>query len=68
MSRKPSHIGTLKYSTQVANPAYEAPATKPPPAPHVPGNTEWERFDDVVGMLLTAPKQAFAKQEEKLKR
>jgi hypothetical protein len=36
--------------------------------PRVPGNTEWERFDNAVGMLLNAPKQAFAKQEKKLKR
>ena len=37
------------------------------PAPNVPGNTEWERFDNAVGMLLNAPKQAFSKQEKKLK-
>jgi hypothetical protein len=41
---------------------------KPLPAPYVPGNTEWERFDNAVAMLLSAPKQAFAKQEKKLKR
>lgn len=41
---------------------------KPSPPPPVPGNTEWERFDNAVGMLLNAPKQAFAKQEKKLKR
>jgi hypothetical protein len=41
---------------------------KPLPPPPVPGNTEWERFDNAVGMLLNAPKQAFAKQEKKLKR
>ena len=41
---------------------------KPLPAPHIPGNTEWERFDNAVGMLLNAPKQAFIKQEKKLKR
>jgi hypothetical protein len=41
---------------------------KPHPAPPVPGSTEWERFDNAVGMLLTAPKQAFVNQEKKLKR
>jgi hypothetical protein len=41
---------------------------KPLPAPLVPGNTEWERFDNAVGMLLNAPKQAFVKQEKKLKK
>jgi len=41
---------------------------KPLPAPSVPGNTEWERFDNAVGMLLNAPKQAFVKQEKKLRR
>jgi hypothetical protein len=41
---------------------------KPLPTPTVPGNTEWERFDNAVGMLLNAPKGAFVKQEKKLKR
>ena len=41
---------------------------KPHPAPPVPGNTDWERFDNAVGMLLNAPKQAFVKQERKEKR
>jgi hypothetical protein len=42
---------------------------KPPnPRPAVPGNTEWERFDNAVGMLLSAPKTAFVKQEKKLKK
>jgi hypothetical protein len=41
---------------------------KPLPAPLVPGNTEWERFDNAVGMLLNAPKGAFVKEEKKLKR
>jgi hypothetical protein len=41
---------------------------KPAPPPNVPGATEWERFDNAVGMLLSAPKGAFVKQEKKLKR
>jgi hypothetical protein len=41
---------------------------KPLPPPAVPGNTESERFDNAVGMLLSAPKVAFAKQEKKLRK
>jgi hypothetical protein len=40
----------------------------PHPPPQVPGNTEWERFDNAVGMLLNAPRAAFVKQETKLKK
>jgi hypothetical protein len=41
---------------------------KPAPPPPVPGNTEWERFDNAVGKLLSVPKEAFAKEEARLKR
>jgi hypothetical protein len=41
---------------------------KPLPPPSVPGNTEWERFDNAVGRLLSVPKEAFLKDEAKLKR
>jgi len=41
---------------------------KPLPPPSVPGNTEWERFDNAVGILLNTPKAAFVKQEKKLRR
>jgi hypothetical protein len=41
---------------------------KPLPPPHVPGNTEWERFDNAVGKLLSVPKEAFLKEEARLKR
>jgi hypothetical protein len=41
---------------------------KPQRAPPGPGNTEWERFDNAVGMLLNAPKAAFVKQETKLRK
>ena len=40
---------------------------KPLPPPPVPGNTEWERFDNAVGILLNAPKQEFVHQEKKHK-
>jgi hypothetical protein len=41
---------------------------KPAPPPDVPGNTEWKRFDDALGELLSAPKEAFLKEEARLKR
>jgi len=41
---------------------------KPSPPPHVPGSTEWERFDNAVGKLLSVPKEAFLKEEARLKR
>jgi hypothetical protein len=41
---------------------------KPKPAPHVPGNTEFERFDNAVSKLLSVPKKAFLKEEARLKR
>ena len=41
---------------------------KPAPAPHVPGNTEWERFDNAVSKLLSVPKEAFLKAEVKWKK
>jgi len=41
---------------------------KPSPPPAVSGNTEWERFDNAVGMLLSVPREAFQKEEAKLKR
>jgi len=42
---------------------------KPPlPPPPVPGNTEWERFDNAVGKFLSVPKEAYLKEEAKLKR
>jgi len=41
---------------------------KPSPPPPVPGNTEWERFDNAVGKLLSVPKAAFLKEEARLKR
>ena len=40
---------------------------KPLTAPNVPGNTEFERFDNAVSKLLSVPKGAFLKEEAKLK-
>lgn len=39
-----------------------------PPTSGSPGNTDWERFDNVVTMLLGAPKKAFVKAEKKQKK
>jgi len=41
---------------------------KPAPAPHVPGNTDFERFDNAVSKLLSVPRTAFLREEAKLKR
>jgi hypothetical protein len=40
---------------------------KPAPAPSVPGNTDWERFDNAVSTLLSVPKKAFLKEDAKWK-
>jgi hypothetical protein len=40
---------------------------KPLPPPVVPGNTEWERFDNAVSMVLAVPKEAFLKEDKKRK-
>ena len=36
---------------------------KPLPAPHVPGNTEAERFDNAVRKLFTVSKEDYLKEE-----
>ena len=41
---------------------------KPSPPPHVPGNTEWERFDNAMSKLLSVPKEAFLEAEAMAKR
>jgi hypothetical protein len=40
---------------------------KKPSPPPVPGNTDWERFDNAVGKVLSVPKEAFLKEEARLK-
>jgi len=41
---------------------------KPSPAPYVPGNTDAERFDNAVRKFVTVSKEAFLKEEGRLKR
>jgi hypothetical protein len=41
---------------------------KPAPAPHVPGNTESERFDNAVRKMFTVSKEAYLKEEARLKK
>lgn len=41
---------------------------KPLPAPEVPGNTEAERMDNAVRKFLTVPKEAYLREEQRLKR
>ena len=38
------------------------------PPPSVPGNTEAERMDNAVRMMFSVPKDAYLKQEARLKR
>ena len=38
---------------------------KPQPAPPVPGNTDWERFDNAVSMVRRVPKEALLMDEAK---
>lgn len=40
---------------------------KPLPAPHVPGNTEAERFDNAVRKMFTVSKTDVLKAEQKWK-
>lgn len=40
---------------------------KPLPAPPVPGNTDAERMDNAVRKFLSVPKEAYLKEEERLK-
>jgi hypothetical protein len=41
---------------------------KPAPAPHIPGNTEAERFDNAVRKMFTVSKKELQKREAKWKR
>lgn len=41
---------------------------KPAPAPHVPGNTEAERFDNALRKMFTVSKKELEKREAKWKR
>ncbi len=41
---------------------------KPLPPPHVPGNTDAERMDNALRMVLAVPKDALLKEEARLKR
>jgi hypothetical protein len=41
---------------------------KPAPPPTISGNTEFERFDNVVRKVLTVSKEDFLKAEAKWKR
>ncbi len=41
---------------------------KPEPAPHVPGTTEFEGFDNVLRAILMIPKEAKLRADEKWRR
>jgi len=38
---------------------------KPLPAPHVPGKTEFERFDNAVRQVLSVSKEELLKREQR---
>lgn len=40
---------------------------KPLPAPEVPGNTPWQRFDNAMSRVLAAPKLVVEKEKPKAK-
>ncbi len=40
---------------------------KPLPAPHVPGKTEFQRFDNAVRQVLSVSKEELLKREEREK-
>lgn len=41
---------------------------KPSPLPHVPGNTEAEKFDHAVRKLFSVSKEDYLKEEARLKK
>lgn len=41
---------------------------KPLPAPNIPGNTDWERFDNAVRKAFSVPKEALLKEDARLKK
>jgi hypothetical protein len=41
---------------------------KPLPAPHVPGKTEFERFDNAMRQVLSVSKEELLKREEQYKK
>ena len=55
-----SGAGPLLWGFIMAN-------VKPLPAPHVPGKTEFERFGNAVGQVLTVSKTELIKREQREK-
>jgi hypothetical protein len=41
---------------------------KPLPAPHVPGKTEFERFDNAIRQVLSVSKEELLKREQREKK
>jgi len=38
------------------------------PAPDIPGNTDWERFDNALRKIIAVPKEAILKEDARWKR
>ncbi len=47
---------------------YTTNKMKPEPAPHVPGATPWEKFDNALRRVLSVSKEELLKREAKWKR
>jgi hypothetical protein len=60
-------MATILYRF-AANWRYDGRGMKPLPAAPVPGNTDAERMDNAVRKFLSVPKEAYLKEEERLKR
>jgi hypothetical protein len=41
---------------------------KPLPPPNVPGNTEWERFDNAVRKVFSVPPEAIQKERARMEK
>lgn len=47
---------------------YNSAPMNPRPAPHVPGSTEWERFDNAVRKVFSVPIEAIQREKERIEK
>jgi hypothetical protein len=59
--KKKAQEGTTSYGRIIV-------VMKPAPAPHVAGNTEAEKFDNAVRKVFSVSKEAYLKEEARLKK
>jgi hypothetical protein len=67
-SPRPFRDEKLRVPTVAEHIGISSEWMKPPEAPRVPGNTEFERFDSGVRKVLTVSKEEFLKEDAKWKR